>query len=373
MKYSFSGMALAIICMILEQTSMIVSYEFWLFMGVFVAFFSSKRLWTSPIIFFSILVSIFGCIHLFILPPAIYSPYILYYIFAIMYSLDKNHASILPLILSGFLLSTHALYFSFDLAFALFMIMQYVIFLSTLYLIKKLTISNQKYQADHHAYLSEYRKMNRQLRDQEQSAAAKERNRIARDLHDSVGHQLTALMMQLQMVEFQLSSMPDQQRLLKQSKDMARQSLQEMRESVHALQIESVKGIEAVIQLIRKLEAESHVRVQLVTKPQAMSIILNEEQNVAVYRFIQEGLTNAMRHAHTREVELTLEVIGEHSYGLRMSNRVYQAIWKEGFGLKNLRARFISLNGQFQAGIKRDQFEIRGSFPIKRMNEGREV
>lgn len=58
--------------------------------------------------------------------------------------------------------------------------------------------------------------------------------------------------------------------------------------------------------LIRKLEAESHILVQFTIKQGVLSVSLSNEKSVALYRIIQEALTNAMRHAQAREVKIIL-------------------------------------------------------------------
>ena len=370
MKYIFITLVVLFLFSCFEQLDLIYSYEYWFGMGLFAGLATSRPLWRSVSLFYSVLAFVYSGFHFIVLSDSMLTPYFIYSILAVAFSFEDKISSYIPFYLIGLFLSVHSFYFSETVTLAMLMISYYMILVFALFSIKKLTLSNEQYIQEKQSYLIEYRTLNRQLREQELSTASKERNRIARDLHDSVGHQLTALMMQLQVVEMQLDSMPEQQKLLKQTKDLARNSLQEMRDSVQALQKDSVKGLEAVIHLIRKLEAESHVRIQMVTKPGAMSIVLDDDQSVAVYRFIQEGLTNAMRHAYSREVDVTLEVLGEHSYAMRMSNRLHQPPQGEGFGLRNLRNRFTNLDGRFDSGVHGDHFVIKGVFPIIKRDMG---
>ncbi|MEK4564167.1 histidine kinase [Alkalihalobacillus sp. FSL R5-0424] len=365
MKYSLSGLALVLGLLLIEHPLLIQTYAFWFSMASLAGLVLSRPLWRSVLFFYGTFLGIYSLFHLFILPDGMITPFCVYSILAIATSFEVKVKSDLLLYVNGLLLFSQALLTQASISFILLILTQYSLLAMILLSIKKLSIANDEAKHEKQTHVMEYRSLSRQLREQELNTAAKERNRIARDLHDSVGHQLTALMMQLQVVELQLQPMPEQQALVKQTKDLARNSLQEMRESVQALQQDSAKGLDAVIQLIRKLEAESHVRIQLVTKPGAMSVKLTDAQSVAVYRFIQEGLTNAMRHAYSREVDVTLEVVGEHSYALTMSNRVHnESRVEEGFGLRNLRTRFTALNGRFESGIRRDQFIIEAIFPM---------
>ncbi|MFK3939884.1 sensor histidine kinase [Alkalihalobacillus sp. NPDC078783] len=364
MKYSLSGLAVVLGLLLVEHPLLIQSYAFWFGMASLSGLVLSRSLWRSVPIFYGILTGLYSLFHFFNLPGGMITSFCVYSILALAISFEVKIKNNLLLYIIGLLLCIQAVLLQSSISFILFILTQYSLLAMILLSIKKLSVANEEAKHEKQTHVMEYRSLSRQLREQELNTAAKERNRIARDLHDSVGHQLTALMMQLQVVELQLRSMPEQQTLVKQTKNLARNSLQEMRESVQALQQDSAKGLDAVIQLIRKLEAESHVRVQLVTKPGAMSVKLTDDQSVAVYRFIQEGLTNAMRHAYSREVDVTLEVKGEHSYALTMTNRVHESRTEEGFGLRNLRTRFTALNGHFEFSVRRDQFIIEAIFPM---------
>ncbi|WP_342515630.1 sensor histidine kinase [Sutcliffiella sp. FSL R7-0096] len=224
---------------------------------------------------------------------------------------------------------------------------------------------NEKFDREWKRLLVEYRALKRQVLENEEVARVEERNRIARDIHDSVGHQLTALMMQLAVAE-QAAGEEKVASMVKQSKQLARESLDGMRKAVKALQGEEEQGISSVIHLIRKLEAESQMRVQLTTKTGVLSQPLTNEQNIAVYRFVQEGLTNAMRHGSSREISITLEIMGEHSFQVEVENkRVVSRPVEEGFGLQNMRKRMESLNGRMEREVTGGYFTVKGIFPLK--------
>ena len=159
--------------------------------------------------------------------------------------------------------------------------------------------------------LAEYRKLKRMNAERERDARIQERTMIARDIHDSVGHRLTALLMKLEIL-----SMQHKDSDYNDLKVMAKESLEEIRRSVKTLQSEENEGIATVVQLIRKLEAESHISVQFTMKQGILSEPLKNEKSVVLYRVIQEGLTNAMRHAGSREVQVTLRKIGHRRYSI---------------------------------------------------------
>lgn len=210
--------------------------------------------------------------------------------------------------------------------------------------------------------LGEYRKLKRLNLESERDARIQERTMIARDIHDSVGHRLTALLMKLEMLSIQRNS-SDYDDL----KEMTKESLEEIRRSVKTLQSEENEGIATVVQLIRKLEAESHLSVQFTLKQGILSEPLTNEKSVVLYRVIQEGLTNAMRHAGSREVHVTLgkSAIGDIQF--KITNRVFKPKpFTFGFGLKNMKARLEEINGTLEVIQTEEQFILIGTIPARR-------
>lgn len=207
--------------------------------------------------------------------------------------------------------------------------------------------------------LGEYRKLKRMNLENERDARIQERTMIARDIHDSVGHRLTALLMKLEILSMQQKD-SDYHDL----KVMVQDSLEEIRRSVRTLQTEESEGIATVVQLIRRLEAESHISVQFTMKQGILSESLNNVKSVVLYRVIQEGLTNAMRHAGSREVHVTLgkSAIGDVQF--MISNRVFEPkSFAFGFGLKNMKARIEELKGTLEVYQTEEQFVLTGTIP----------
>ncbi|RLL45503.1 sensor histidine kinase [Oceanobacillus piezotolerans] len=205
----------------------------------------------------------------------------------------------------------------------------------------------------------EYRRLKRLSLGLEQQARLEERTRIARDIHDSVGHRLTALIMKLEMLSIQNNTVA-----YDELKELAKASLEETRDAVKALQAEDNEGISTVVNLIRKLEAESHLLVQFTMKQGVLSIPLSNVKNVVLYRIIQESLTNAMRHAGAREVYVTLgkSAIGDLSFEVK--NRVFEPRkWSYGFGLSNMKKRVEEVHGMISIYQTEEMFIVAGTIP----------
>jgi len=213
--------------------------------------------------------------------------------------------------------------------------------------------------------LIEYRQLKRMNVSTEEVAKAEERTRIAREIHDSVGHQLTALMIKLEMLHIEK---PNEQYI--ELKEMASKSLQETREAVQTLREGEQKGITAVVQLIRKLEAESQLFVQFTLKEGVLAIPLSNKHGVVLYRVIQEALTNVMRHATSKQVSITIGKSAVHSLTFHITNPIHvQEKFTLGFGLKNMKERVHEVGGQIDIYQTNEAFIVQGTLPTNTKKE----
>lgn len=212
------------------------------------------------------------------------------------------------------------------------------------------------------ALLDEYRGLKRQSMGTADAARADERLGIARRLHDSVGHKLTALLVQLEAGRLQ-GEAGDQDRI-GTLKRLAEESLEETRHAVTALREPDLGNMPSLIRLIRNLEAESTVQVDFRVRHGALSVQLPSDASVALYRAVQEALTNAMRHGASRRVEVQFEAPGGRLFRFEVSNEVRGGDSSEGFGLTTMRDRVLAAGGDLKIVRSADRFVVRGSFPI---------
>ncbi|WP_339157237.1 sensor histidine kinase [Paenibacillus sp. FSL W8-0186] len=218
-------------------------------------------------------------------------------------------------------------------------------------------------EARNEALLSEYRKMKRRVASDEELARQEERAQIGREIHDSVGHKLTALLMQLEV--FRLQAKGETELQARQLKELARESLEETRSAVKALKRSEPGGLPAIMRLIRKLEAESLIKIHFTVKHGAMSAPLTNEQSIAVYRAVQEALTNIMKHSRSREAEVTFEAPGGRVFRFEIANPGTPIDhFKEGFGLQSMRERMESHHGRLEILQHHDRFIVSGVLPL---------
>lgn len=234
-------------------------------------------------------------------------------------------------------------------------------------LFQSVTDREQEAAARSEALLSEYRKLKRRQLSDEEAVRQEARAQAARDIHDTAGHKLTALLMQLEVYRMQASE--EAKPMLEQLKLLAKESLEETRKAVKKLKKEESGGLQAILALIRRLEAENFMKIEFTVKDGALSAPLTNEQSVAVYRAVQEALTNAMRHSRARSAQVMFEAPGGGSvFRFEISNERKEGgrAFIEGFGLRSMRERVTQAGGELEIAAYEHQFIVRGSFALRK-------
>ncbi|WP_199834521.1 sensor histidine kinase [Streptomyces sp. NRRL F-5755] len=141
-------------------------------------------------------------------------------------------------------------------------------------------------------------------------SAAAERNRLARDIHDSLGHHLTAVSVQLEIAsEFRALEPGSAQRAVDEARLSVKRALGDVRQSVRALRGEETHAsLTAIAGLACDDEAGPRVTVQM----DGCEDGYGPAQLAALYRAAQEGVTNARRHARASRVTVAVHLT-EHT------------------------------------------------------------
>lgn len=210
--------------------------------------------------------------------------------------------------------------------------------------------------------LGEYRRVKRSAMRAENAARMEERTRIAREMHDSVGHKLTALSMQIEML-----LLKEENELLHTMKRTVNESLEETRKAVRSLTLEDIEGISSVIHLIRKLESESQLRIHFTVRQGTLNLPLSNQYSIVLYRVLQESLTNAMKYGtSSREVFVTLGGLSIGQLSFEIKNK-YDSTkpFHEGFGLRSMRKRVEDIGGSLLFYQVDDHFVTEGIIPVE--------
>jgi signal transduction histidine kinase len=223
-----------------------------------------------------------------------------------------------------------------------------------------------------HEQLYQY---SRQIEDQ---AALQERNRIARDLHDSLGHLLTAQNIQLQNAALHLGHRAETaQTYLTSGINIGTQALTELRQTLNQLRHHPFKdqpfqeGITDLIQGFQRMMPT----VELSYNVQITESIPNRIQ-IAIYRITEEALMNVYKHSHAQRVEIQIVEMREAAVdGIRLSiadngQGFEMSQIPTGFGLRGIRERSKAIGGRLSI-ISKPQQGCRIELTIPMMQEER--
>lgn len=240
---------------------------------------------------------------------------------------------------------------------------------SGLAMYKFMYMKEQRLSQRNEVLFTEFRRMKRSLISGEQAVRREERTQIAREIHDSVGHKLTALLMQLEV--FRIQHAPEKQEELQALKQLTNESLEETRSAVKSLKRDESAGLPAILLLIRKLEAESMVTIHFTIKERALTAPLSNVQSIAVYRGVQEAITNAMKHGSSNQISITFEAPAGHIFRFIVSNPVKSGNFlKEGFGLSSMRERMEEAGGALKVETYQETFIVTGTLPLEQEGGG---
>lgn len=199
-------------------------------------------------------------------------------------------------------------------------------------------------------------------------AAERERERVAREIHDVLAHTLSALAVQLEATRVLAERRPGDPGVAEaigRSHRLAREGLDEARRAVGALRGEAAPGPDELPTLVREFQEESAIPCHLVVEGSPAA--LQPDVRLALYRTAQEALTNVRKHAHPAEVTVRLVYRGGHAE-LTVEDHGGAASppappHPGGHGLTGIRERAALLGGTLEAGPVPDGFRVRLEVP----------
>ena len=200
----------------------------------------------------------------------------------------------------------------------------------------------------------------------EELAATQERNRLAREIHDNLGHYLTIVNVQIEAAKATCESDPARALdAMNKAQELAKKGLNSVRESVAALRVSPVEG-RSLEDAIAGLIEESQVSGTATEFTMiGNSRPVESKSALALYRVVQEGLTNVRKHSGASRVGVQLDFSQPDALRLTLrDNGVGAADTSGGFGLIGLRERVHLLGGEFKVETQPGQgFCIEVSLP----------
>ena len=207
------------------------------------------------------------------------------------------------------------------------------------------------------------RKLNQQLNDAniqlkdyavklERMTEIRERNRLAREIHDTLGHTLTGIIMGADAALALFSAAPEEsQKRLQIIAQSAREGLMDVRRSIKALRPDALEQrslAEALEKLVENFRLTTGVEITY--EQLAGDLAFAPDEDDTVYRVIQEGMTNAVRHGHASKIEIKLTrqenllTVDVRDNGLGCEQV------EDGFGLRHMKERLALLGGALTCG-----------------------
>lgn len=224
------------------------------------------------------------------------------------------------------------------------------------------------------AMSNELKRLNIQLKGyaniREKMGETKERNRLAREIHDTLGHTLTGISVGLEaskvMVEKNLDATKKQLEILSES---AKKGLQDVRRSVDKLKPDALDRYslkEALDILIVDFQKMTNVTVLYLCHCPLVN--LNADEEDFIYRIVQEGMTNAVRHGHADKIYVSIAQTENDILIVIEDNGQGCAHIEPGFGIHHLTERIELLQGKLRY-YGRNGFELIAELPIRRRYE----
>ena len=184
-----------------------------------------------------------------------------------------------------------------------------------------------------------------------------ERNRISREIHDSVGHSLSTIIIQLGAIsKLSKENSPQVSQMSAQLREFAVKGLQEVRTVVHDLKPEQLTKQQLTVALEEFIyETKQHSGVEFIFRQNKPTFQLTKEQELTIFRGVQEATTNAIRHGKATKITLLM---------MYSANELIVTIMDNGGG-----SSAISLEGGLKA-LEERLHEQQAQLEIKNTEQG---
>ena len=205
-----------------------------------------------------------------------------------------------------------------------------------------------------------------------------ERNRLAREIHDTLGHALTGIVVSADAGKILFDAAPEEAKarfdVIGQT---ARQGLEDVRRSIRALRPDALESHDLESALEKMIENfRETTGADIRYAQEAGKLLLAQDEEVTVYRIVQEGMTNAIRHGKATQINL---IIDRKDRNLRVrifDNGVGMQGKKTGFGLNYMKERVELLKGTLRYGNREDGsrgFFLEAEIPVRGVNPETEI
>ncbi|WP_171016904.1 sensor histidine kinase [Pseudalkalibacillus caeni] len=249
-------------------------------------------------------------------------------------------------------------------------VMSYMATFLVVYLFREISLEREKGQllnaelAEAHAKLKEI-------------TIVKERTRIAQEMHDSIGHSLIALRMNLEFAENTIETHPEKAgEALSKAHLFSQKSIKELRKAVSVLKDQSVNSQIELEELLKDM-------IESLQTSGTLHFILNFDKNVesgnqvmnnCIYNSVREAVTNGLKHGKAQQFLIDITWSGDQVRLFVEDNGKGCTQIKKSHGLHGIEERIRLLNGKVSFSSEKDQgFKMLAEIPVRNVTNATNV
>lgn len=184
----------------------------------------------------------------------------------------------------------------------------------------------------------------------ERMAETRERNRLAREIHDTLGHALTGIAAGLDACIVLVDAAPEAaKKQLAKVREAARRGIVDVRRSVEKLRPDDLEKLpmrHALAKMVAEFSESSGMKTRIVAM--GWPDHLREDEEEVIYRVVQEGITNANQHGLATEAVITIGTEPGRIFIIIADNGHGCEDVEPGFGLRHMRERLDLLHGRLR-------------------------
>ena len=221
---------------------------------------------------------------------------------------------------------------------------------------KNIYILNQELE-EQNLKLKEYSKKIEEL------TISKERNRVAQELHDSLGHYLMAISMHIDVLDKTLDiSSEKSKNILSKTKIIVDNSIDELRSTVYSLKKNNINIISSVNSLTENLSISNNIsfNVNISNDIENVSLLIKD----ALYKTIKESITNGVKHGKASQFIIDLFIKDNIIYLSILNNGIKPDNIIKSNGLNGMENRLRVLNGKLNVENTLDGFKVSCTIPL---------
>lgn len=203
----------------------------------------------------------------------------------------------------------------------------------------------------------------------EKMTLLEERYRMARELHDTIGHSFTSMILGMETLSPHISSSEGNTKLQSMLK-LARTGLEDIRRQVHQMNPleENLPLDRSLLQIIEEFKTNTGVHVIFRTIGEPYPVM--KQAKLTLYRCLQETLTNASRHGQASSIQVLFQYDHAQIMLQVQDNGKGSEKIQYGYGLSSMRERLAMLQGKFYIDTQKDEGTIITCMIPNQTNEG---